>query len=79
MPPLADISTPDPGPDQTVRLKARVGPNSQATTYFLEYGPTTGYGSQTAVASAGAGAAAVGVSSDVALARDAYTTCGSPR
>lgn len=40
-------------------LRSRVNPNSQATTYRYEYGPTDSYGSTTANLSAGSGAKAV--------------------
>jgi hypothetical protein len=42
-------------------LRGTVNPRSLATTYFFQYGPTAGYGAQTAVGAAGAGAAAVTV------------------
>ena len=38
-------------------VQAKVRPNSQPTTYYVEYGPTTEYGSQTTPASAGEGPA----------------------
>ena len=44
-------------------LDADVTPNSLATTYQFEYGPTVAYGTQTPTASAGAGAGAQSVSS----------------
>jgi streptogramin lyase/ubiquitin len=49
--------------EQSATLGASVGPNSQATTYRFEYGPTTAYGSQTASSSAGSGASSAPVSS----------------
>ena len=72
VPPRADANTPELAADGRVRLKGSVRPNSQATTYFFEYGPTTAYGAGTAVASAGEVAGPIGVSADVELARDAY-------
>jgi hypothetical protein len=47
------------------RLTASVDPNSHPTTYRFEYGTTTRYGNQTASASAGSGASAVAVGTDV--------------
>ncbi len=46
-------------------LTAVVSPNQQATTYFFEYGTTTGYGSQTAEATVPAGTAPVTVTASV--------------
>ena len=43
-------------------VQAKVRPNSQPTTYFVEYGTTTGYGSQTAPAPAGEASGKVTVS-----------------
>lgn len=43
-------------------LPGTVNPNGQATTWYIEYGPTTAYGTASAAASAGSGAAAVPVS-----------------
>ncbi len=71
VPPLADVSTPEPAGDR-VRLVARVRPNSQATTYFFDFGPTTAYGSSTATVAAGDGADLVKLTADVDLARDAH-------
>ncbi len=42
-------------------VQAKVRPNSQPTTYFVEYGATSEYGSQTAPASAGEAAGKVAV------------------
>jgi hypothetical protein len=50
----------------TVTLNGTVDPNSAATTYFFQYGPTSLYGAQTAAGSAGKGANGVKVSVDVA-------------
>ncbi len=44
------------------KLNGSIDPNGQATTYYFEYGTSTGYGSKTAVASAGSGTKAVAVS-----------------
>ena len=46
--------------DTTAILFSRVTPNSQATTYFFEWGPTASYGNATPVTSAGAGSVSVG-------------------
>jgi streptogramin lyase len=46
-------------------LKAFVGANSQATTYRFEYGPTSAYGTQTAVSSAGSGASLAQVATSI--------------
>jgi hypothetical protein len=45
----------------TATLRGTVNPRRLATTYFFQYGPTAAYGAQTAVGSAGAGAAGVTV------------------
>jgi hypothetical protein len=47
-------------------LSGTVDPNGRPTTWYFEYGTSTGYGSRTADQSAGAGANAVGVSASVA-------------
>jgi len=46
-------------------LNGTVNPNGQATTYYFEYGTTSGYGSQTASQSAGSGSSDVGVSANL--------------
>ncbi len=51
--------------EQSTTLQASVGPNSQATTYYFEYGTTTSYGSSTPSTSAGSGAGSTLVSSPV--------------
>jgi hypothetical protein len=43
-------------------LTGSVDPHASNTTYYFQYGPTKAYGAQTALADAGAGAAAVPVS-----------------
>ncbi len=45
----------------SVTLSAQVDPGGAATTFFFEYGPTAGYGSTTAVESAGAGSQPIAV------------------
>ena len=74
----ADMTfTPSQGPAATTkaassvtstsaRLNGSVNPNGLATTYYFDYGTTTGYGSKTAVASAGAGTSTKSVSATVA-------------
>jgi hypothetical protein len=46
-------------------LTGAVNPNGQSTTYYFQYGTTTGYGSQTSPASAGSGTMNVNVSSAI--------------
>ncbi len=46
-------------------LAGTVDPNGRATTWFFEYGTSTGYGSRTAARSAGSGTAATAVSAAV--------------
>jgi streptogramin lyase len=46
-------------------LSAQVGANAQATSYFFEYGPTSGYGSATVHESAGSAGAPARVSATV--------------
>jgi virginiamycin B lyase len=70
VPPLAEMSMPKSLGAGKVDLKAQVAPNSQPTTYSIEWGPTTAYDDRTAVLSAGNGAGAVGVSTVVELALD---------
>jgi hypothetical protein len=48
-----------------VTLLGKVDPNAAATTYVFRYGPTTLYGAETPVASAGAGGAAVNVLANI--------------
>jgi hypothetical protein len=43
-----------------------IDPHGQATTWWVEYGTSTSYGSKTTAASAGAGSTAAGVSSNLA-------------
>jgi virginiamycin B lyase len=71
VPPLADVFTPVSLGGGQVRLKGAVSPNSQATTYFIEWGPDTGFDHKTAVLNAGSGAAKVSVGTEVALPLDA--------
>jgi phosphodiesterase/alkaline phosphatase D-like protein len=46
-------------------LNGTVNPNGSGTTWFFEYGTTTGYGTQTAVKNAGGGTSDVAVSAPV--------------
>jgi len=46
----------------TATLGGTVNPNGQATSWFLEYGTSTSYGSKTATANAGSGTASTAVS-----------------
>jgi hypothetical protein len=47
------------------RLHGRVDPNGQPTTYYFEFGPTTAYGTRTAVTNAGGGTREFGVGATV--------------
>jgi hypothetical protein len=49
----------------TARLNGRVNPNGQSTTWWFEYGTTTGYGAKTASHGAGSGTATVNVSASL--------------
>jgi len=80
VPPLASMSTPEGASVGTVRLKARVAPNSQPTTYRFEWGPDLSYGERSpAPLDAGDVAGPVPVSSEVALTPDAHYHAASPR
>src|SRR4051794_9063536 len=46
----------------TATVTGSVNPNGAATTWYAEYGKTTGYGSKSASKSAGSGTAAVAIS-----------------
>ena len=46
----------------TATVSGSVNPNGTSTTWYVEYGTTTGYGKQTAKTSAGSGTASVAVS-----------------
>jgi virginiamycin B lyase len=72
VPPLAEIEQPVSLGGGQVRLKATLGPNSQPTTYVIEWGPDTGFDHQTAATSAGSGADEVHVSTAATLALDAH-------
>jgi hypothetical protein len=49
----------------SARLNGTVDPNGRATTWYFEYGTSTGYGTKTSSASAGSGTTATGVSAAV--------------
>jgi streptogramin lyase len=53
LPPLVKDLAADQIGTASARLRGRVRPNSQATTYHFEYGPTADYGMSTATAYAG--------------------------
>ena len=50
----------------TATLKGTVNPGGQATTWYFEYGTSTGYGQKTASSSAGSGSANLDVASSLA-------------
>jgi uncharacterized protein YegP (UPF0339 family) len=54
-------------------LRGTVTANGQATSWYFEYGTTTGYGSRTTARNAGAGTSPVGVSTSVTGLRPATT------
>jgi hypothetical protein len=49
----------------TATVAGSVNPESSATSYYFQYGPTKAYGGQSAIASAGAGDKAVSVATDL--------------
>jgi virginiamycin B lyase len=53
LPPLVKELAPDQIGTASARLRGRVRPNSQATSYHFEYGPTMDYGMSTGTAYAG--------------------------
>jgi streptogramin lyase len=53
LPPLVRDLAADQIGTTSARLRGKVRPNSQATTYHFEYGPTAGYGTSTPTAYAG--------------------------
>jgi virginiamycin B lyase len=55
LPPLVRDMAPDQVGTTSVRLRGKLRPNSQATHYHFEYGPTADYGSKTASTYAGSG------------------------
>jgi streptogramin lyase len=55
LPPLVRDMAPDQLGTTSARLRGKLRPNSQATQYHFEYGPTAGYGSATPTTYAGSG------------------------
>ncbi len=55
------------------KLNGRVNPSGRATTWYFEYGTTTGYGTKTAPQSAGAGSATVSVATLIGGLRSGVT------
>jgi hypothetical protein len=49
----------------TATLSGTVNPNGTTTSWYFEYGTTTGYGTKTPVANAGAGTANIGVTANI--------------
>jgi hypothetical protein len=64
-PPAVGAVTTADAEDTTAVLTGRVNPNSQATTYWFEYGTTDSYGSQTSPGNAGSGGDSVVVSEQI--------------
>jgi hypothetical protein len=61
MPPTATTGSPSLVTSSSAELNATVNPNGKATTYAVQYGPTTSYGLQSATVSAGSGTTSVAV------------------
>ena len=57
----------------TATVTGTVGAGGQSTTWYVEYGTSTSYGSKTAAKSAGSGSSAVGVSADLTGLRSGTT------
>ena len=57
----------------TATVTGSVVPGGQATTWYIQYGTTTAYGSQTAKANAGSGSAAVSITSNLASLKSGST------
>lgn len=55
LPPNVTLSSPSVIGDDSASIGGSVSPNGKATTYAVQYGPTTQYGFQTATGNAGAG------------------------
>src|SRR5262245_16418099 len=49
----------------SARLTGSVDPNSEATSWYFEFGPTSGYGTRTATQSAGSGANPTNVATNI--------------
>lgn len=65
VPPSVGAVTPSSVTEQAATFTAPVGANSQASSYYFEYGTTTEYGVRTALASAGSGPSPAPVSAVV--------------
>jgi len=65
VPPGASTQDPSATDHRSATLRARIRPNSQATTYSFEWGTTTAYGNETSSAPAGGGATAQTVAADI--------------
>jgi streptogramin lyase len=63
--PIVGQATASSVSEQTAGVSAPVRANSQPTSYYFEYGPTTAYGSQSASSSAGSGATSSPVTGEV--------------
>ncbi len=59
--------------ERTAVLKALISPDSQASTYYFEYGPTSEYGSRTSTASAGSGASLAPVAASIGSLEEGST------
>lgn len=64
-PPIAVTTAATDFTTTSAQLNGTVNPSGTATTYYFEYGLTTGYGSATTSTSAGSGASAVAVNATV--------------
>jgi hypothetical protein len=60
-PPTATTASPSLVTSSSADLNAAVNPNGKATTYTVQYGPTTSYGLQSATTTAGSGTNSVSV------------------
>jgi hypothetical protein len=63
--PLVETNTPQAVGFTTATLGGTIDPHGNATSYYVEFGPTVSYGERTAEASAGSGATGVQESQDV--------------
>ena len=72
-PPAATTSAASSIGTSGARLNGKVDPNSRATTYYFEYGTTTGYGTKTSSSSAGSGANATNVSKTITALKPGTT------
>jgi hypothetical protein len=72
-PPLATTSAASSIGTSGAKLNGKVDPNSRSTTYYFEFGTTTGYGTKTSSSSAGSGASAKSVSKTITALRSGTT------